>query len=177
MVEAESEAAKIKAIIDDMDGDFSIIKGERDAASKILTDFYNQLKAAEKEAEKVEEEYKDAIDRKSEAWESLEAARRDAEGSATDFRENRKFSIVVRDLVASGQIEEAKEACRKQIEEGIAKFTSDSTFRQEYCKSWAEQRRSAVSVLLPDSGPAIVAPPPSTSAANQTKGAPKAEPV
>ena len=58
MAEAESEASKIKSIIDEMDGDFSIIKGEREAATKILSDFYNQLKAAEKEAEKVDEEYK-----------------------------------------------------------------------------------------------------------------------
>lgn len=58
MAEAEAEASKIKSIIDELDGDFSIIKGERESATKILNDFYNQLKAAEKEAEKVDEEYK-----------------------------------------------------------------------------------------------------------------------
>ena len=121
----------------------------------------------------------DAVDRKNEAWETLEAARREAEGSATDFRDNRKFSLLVRDLVAAGQLEEAKEACKKQVEEGISRFFSDPTFRKEYCKSWAEQRRSAVSVLLPESGPALANPAPSTSAKGgaAAKAAPKAAPV
>lgn len=109
----------------------------------------------------------------------MEAARREAEGSATDFRDNRKFSLLVRDLVAAGQIEEAKEACKKQVQEGIARFSSDPVFRQDYCKAWAEQRRSAVSVLLPDSGPAIVSAAPSTSAKGgpASNAAPKAAPV
>lgn len=76
-------------------GEFSIIKGERDAASGIIKDFWTQLKAAEAEAAKVEYEQKEAVDKKNEALEALEAARREVDGSMVDYRDNRKFSLQV----------------------------------------------------------------------------------
>jgi len=124
--ELEAEAKKVKAVIEEMDGEgrilllvqqhhartqaeffnipfhstgeFSIIKGERDAASGIIKDFWTQLKAAEAEAAKVEYEQKEAVDKKNEALEALDAARREVDGSMVDYRDNRKFSLQVRPL-------------------------------------------------------------------------------
>ena len=79
-------------------GEFSIIKGERDTASGIIKDFWTQLKTAEGEAAKVESEQKEAVDKKNEALEALEAARRELDGGMVDYRDNRKFSLQVRDL-------------------------------------------------------------------------------
>lgn len=78
-------------------GEFSIIKGERDTASGIIKDFWTQLKAAEGEAAKVEYEQKEAVDKKNEALEALEAARREMDNGMVDYRDNRKFSLQVRD--------------------------------------------------------------------------------
>ncbi|GAX75436.1 hypothetical protein CEUSTIGMA_g2880.t1 [Chlamydomonas eustigma] len=155
--ELEAESKKIKAVIDEMDGEFSIIKGERDVASGILKDFWNQLKAAEAAASKVEEEQKEAVERKNEALEALEAARREVDGSMGEYRENRKFSLAVRDLLAAGRVEEAQEMCHAQVNQLVGKFSSDSVFRSEYNKAWAEQRRYAVSELLPESSNAAMA--------------------
>lgn len=96
LVELESNIDKVKAAAAELEGEFSIIKGERDAASKVMSDFYDQLKAAEKEASKVEEEQKEAAERKNEAHEALEAVKREVDASMSDYRENRKFSLQVR---------------------------------------------------------------------------------
>ena len=93
--ELEANTAKVKAAIEEMDGEFSIIKGERDAASKVMADFYDQLKAAEKDAAKVEEEQRDAVEKKNEAHQALEAAKAEVDRSMADYRENRKFSLQV----------------------------------------------------------------------------------
>ena len=63
----------------------------------------------------------------------------------------------MRDLVTAGQVEEAQELCAKNAEEWISRFNSDVVFRSEYNKAWADQRRFAVSELLPESSTAAAA--------------------
>ncbi len=41
----------------------------------------------------------------------------------------------------------------------MTKLLVDSSYRHEYTRLWAEQRRYVVSELLPDSAPADVRPP------------------
>ena len=63
----------------------------------------------------------------------------------------------VRDLIASGQLEEAQELCNKHADEWMSKFSSDTVFRSEYSKAWADQRKFPVSELLPESSSTAVA--------------------
>ena len=152
-------------------GEFSIIKGERDAASGIIKDFWTQLKAAEAEAAKVEYEQKEAVDKKNEALEALEAARREVDGTMVDYRNNKKFSLQISDLILAGQVEEAQQVAAKQSEEWISKFSSDTVFRSEYNKMWADQRKYAVSDLLPESSTSAAAAAATKQPSKGAKGA------
>ncbi|KAG1668087.1 hypothetical protein FOA52_010497 [Chlamydomonas sp. UWO 241] len=151
LAEMESESSKIKAMLEEMDGEFSIIKGERDSASKVVNDFWTLLKAAEKESEKVQGEQEACVERKNEALQALEAARKEIDGTMSEYRDNRKFSLQVRDLVAVGSAAEAQELCDKQVVEMLSRLSGDTAFRSEYQQMWAEQRRFPVSDLLPES--------------------------
>eukprot|EP00955_Chlamydomonas_euryale_P018805 200676-Chlamydomonas_euryale.AAC.16 len=91
----ESEKTKVKAILAEKDSEFSIMKGERDSVSKVVQEKYTELKNAESEAHKVQEEQEAAVERKNEALEALEAARREMDATMADYRENRKFSLQV----------------------------------------------------------------------------------
>jgi hypothetical protein len=64
----------------------------------------------------------------------------------------------VRDLVAAGQVEEARALCVAQVDEMMEKLSSDAAFRGEYTKLWGQQRKYIVSELLPTSGPPEVRP-------------------
>lgn len=81
-----------------------------------------------------------------------------------EYRDNRKFSLQVRDLVALGQAEEAQALCDAQADAMLSKLNLDTALRSEYCQLWADQRRNVVSDLLPES---------STSAAAAAAAAPK----
>jgi hypothetical protein len=72
----------------------------------------------------------------------------------------------VRDLVAAGQVEEARALCLAQVDEMMDKINSNAPFRAEYTKLWGQQRKYIVSELLPMSGPPEVRP--------AAKGAPAA---
>lgn len=64
--------------------------------AQVVNDFWSQLKAAEKESEKVQEEQEAVVEKKNEALEALEAARRELDATMAGYRENRKFSLQVR---------------------------------------------------------------------------------
>lgn len=157
LAELEADTAKVKATIEELESEFSIIKGERDEASKVMGGFYDQLKAAEKEASKVEEEQKDAVDKKNEAHQALEAAKLEVDATMQDYRDNRKFSLQVRDMMAAGEVEAARELCTAQTDTMMDRLLSDSSFWSEYCQIMAEQRRFPVSELLPESSAAAAA--------------------
>lgn len=93
----------------------------------------------------------------------------DMDVSLADYRENRKLSLEVRDLVAAGRVDEARERAAEQVSSLIAKLSSDTTYRKEYQHLWAQQRRYAVSDLLPESSVAAQQAAASKPAA---KGAP-----
>lgn len=151
LVEMESECSKIKAVINEMDSEFSILKSERDSAQKIISDIYAKLLVAEKGMKEVEEEQTEAVRLKNESLEALDAARDLLNADMKDYRENRKFSMQVRDMVAAGQVDEAAALCEAQVETWTTRLGTDIKFRTAYQKLWAGQRKVAVSELLPES--------------------------
>jgi hypothetical protein len=80
--------------------------------------------------------------------------------------------LQVRDLVAAGQVEQARVLCLEQAEVMMTKLNSDAKYRAEYTKLWGQQRKYIVSELLPESGPAAVRP-----AANAARGGARAAPA
>ncbi|GLC38606.1 hypothetical protein PLESTB_000451800 [Pleodorina starrii] len=149
--ELESENDKVNVVIAELEGEFGILRTERDQASGIIKEILTKVKACEAEVRDLEEEQKEAVSAKNDALATLDKARADMNESMADFRDNRSFSLKVRDLVTAGQVDEARALCGAQTDEIIAKIASDVAYRKEYHSLWAAQRKYAVSELLPDS--------------------------
>eukprot|EP00879_Flechtneria_rotunda_P024981 GHRR01026509.1.p1 GENE.GHRR01026509.1~~GHRR01026509.1.p1 ORF type:complete len:412 (+),score=248.16 GHRR01026509.1:238-1473(+) len=69
-----------------------------------------------------------------------------------EWRDNRKLSLQLRDLVAEGKVDEAAAIAEQQVETYLKKLLADTTYRCDYTKLWSEQRKYLVSELLPESG-------------------------
>ncbi|GIL86935.1 hypothetical protein Vretimale_15532 [Volvox reticuliferus] len=147
----ELENNKVRAIILELEGEFSILKSERDRTQVIMKEIYTKVKACEAEVKDMEDEQKEVVNAKNDALAALEKARAEVDDSKLDYRENRSFSLKVRDLVTAGQVDEARALCAAQIDATVAKIASDVAYRKEYYSLWAQQRKYAVSELLPDS--------------------------
>ncbi|KAF5832142.1 hypothetical protein DUNSADRAFT_12044 [Dunaliella salina] len=148
---AEGEAQKLKSVLAGMESEFSILKAERDAANGVVQDIQKKINDCSKELEEMDEEEKEMTKAKNDAYEALQKAREDKDASLRDYRENRRFALEIRDMVAAGQAEEAKGLAAAQVEEWVGKLTSDTHLRADYTKLWSEQRKYMVSELLPDS--------------------------
>ncbi|PNW85600.1 hypothetical protein CHLRE_03g194350v5 [Chlamydomonas reinhardtii] len=158
LTELEAETQKVKVVMAELDGEFGILKAERDQAQGIIKEIMTKVKAFEAELKDMEEEQKEAVAAKNEALAALDKARTDMNESMVDYRDNRTFSLKVRDMVTAGQVEEARALCVAQVDEYVGKIASDFTFRKEYYSLWASQRRYAVSELLPDSTTVVKEP-------------------
>jgi hypothetical protein len=98
-----------------------------------------------------------------------------------EWRENRKLSLAVRDLVETGHLDEARAMCDEQVAAFMGRLLSDAAYRAEYTAGWAEQRKYVVSDLLPGSGVAAAPDARDTrgragkSAAEAPRGEPKVQ--
>lgn len=72
------------------------------------------------------------------------------------YRENRKFSLQVRELLDRGEVDEARVMCEQQTGEWMTKLLRDSAAWGEYCDAVAHSRRQLVSELLPNSSVAVM---------------------
>lgn len=88
---------------------------------------------------------------KNDALALLEKAREENNAGLSEYRENRSFSLRIRDLVAAGALDEARSLAAEQVEVMTARLGSDVAYAREYNAQWAAQRRYAVSDLLPES--------------------------
>ena len=160
LTELESDSGKVKAVIKELEEEVDILKAERDSAQKIITEILDKLRATEKDLKELEDEQTEAVKAKNDTLEALQRAREEMDSSMKDYRENRKFSLQIRDMVAANQVDEARVLCEQQVDELLAKLGSDQVFKAEYLKLWCTQRKSAVSELLPGSAPSSSAAAP-----------------
>ncbi|KAG2483805.1 hypothetical protein HYH03_017328 [Edaphochlamys debaryana] len=151
LTELESENSKVKVVIAELESEFTILKAERDQAQGIIKEILTKVKACEAEVKDMEEEQKEVVGAKNDLLASLDKARNELNDTMVDYRDNRSFSLKVRDMVTAGQVEEARALCATQVDEMITKLATDAAFRKEYHALWAAQRRYAVSELLPES--------------------------
>lgn len=157
----EAEAKKIKAVIDEVDSEMNILRGERDQAKDIIDDLQKKLAMVTAVLNDYDLERQDLESTKRDIQEQLKSLREEIDGHMFEWRANRKLSLQLRDLVAEGKAEEASSIAEQQVENYLGKLLTDTGFRREYIKLWSEQRRYLVSELLPDSG----APEPKPAAA------------
>ncbi|GLI69751.1 hypothetical protein VaNZ11_014429, partial [Volvox africanus] len=105
--ELEAENSKVKAVIAELESEFAILKSERDQTQVVMREIYTKVKACEAEVKDMEDEQKEVVNAKNDALAALEKARAEVDDSKLDYRENRSFSLKVRDLVTAGQVDEA----------------------------------------------------------------------
>ncbi|KXZ44271.1 hypothetical protein GPECTOR_70g502 [Gonium pectorale] len=151
LVELESELQKVLAVLEELEGEVDILKGEREQAEGIIKGIKGKIDTCKAELKELEEEQEAAVAAKNDALSALEKARGEMNESMSDYRDNRSFSLKVRDLVTAGQVEEARALCAAQVDDVVGRIASDAIYRKEYYKLWAAQRKYAVSELLPDS--------------------------
>ena len=77
LTELEAETQKVKVVMAELDGEFGILKAERDQAQGIIKEIMTKVKAFEAELKDMEEEQKEAVAAKNEALAALDKARTD----------------------------------------------------------------------------------------------------
>jgi hypothetical protein len=165
----EADLKRVKAMLAEQQDEFKIITGERDQVKVIITDLQAKLKTVTDAISYLDSERSEIEAHKGELQEQLRAAREDNDAAMAEYRENRKLSLALRDLVDAGEVGAAAQQAAQQVETYMAKLAADAAYRKEYLTLWCQQRKYLVSELLPQSGvvAAPVAPPP-------TKGGAKA---
>ncbi len=141
----------MRTVITELESEFTILKAERDQAQGIIKEIMKKIEACSEDLKGLEKEQNDAVTAKNDVLASLDKARNEMNDSMVDYRDNRSFSLKVRDMVTAGQVEEARALCKAQVDEYTAKLAGDSSFRNEYHSLWAQQRRYPISDLLPSS--------------------------
>lgn len=156
--ELENELSKVKAVIDELEGEFQILKGERDQAKEIIDELKKKMDVAKQALTELEVEQNDCVRRMNDAREMLDKAKVDLDSQMSDYSQNRKFSGTIRDLVSEGRVDDARAECLQQVEFYLQKLNTDASFRAEYCRLWSQQRKYVVSELLPSSSVAGAEP-------------------
>eukprot|EP00878_Enallax_costatus_P005708 GHUV01005985.1.p1 GENE.GHUV01005985.1~~GHUV01005985.1.p1 ORF type:complete len:449 (+),score=181.87 GHUV01005985.1:226-1572(+) len=169
----EAEARKIKAVIDEVDSEMNILRGERDQAKDIIDDLQKKLSAVNAVLADHDAERQDIETTKREIQEQLKSLRDEIDSHMFEYRANRKLSLQLRDMVAEGKLEEAQAMAEQQVEAHLSKIYSDAAYRKEYLKLWSEQRKYLVSELLPNSG--TVEAKPSLAAAGKGRSGKNAD--
>lgn len=172
----EGENSKVKAVIAELEAEFNILKGERDQAIKIISELRNKLDDVDTAYNLLDAQQKEVVAEKNKVLETLNRARADTDAAMKDFRDNRKFSLRIRDMVAAGQVEEAKALCEEQVDTWMATLNADDSYRKEYFALWSQQRKYVVSELLPNSAPADVRKPEPRQLAAPGRGGARAPP-
>ncbi|KAF6262596.1 hypothetical protein COO60DRAFT_599115 [Scenedesmus sp. NREL 46B-D3] len=170
----EAEAKKIKAVIDEVDSEMNMLRGERDQAKDIIDDLQKKLAVVQAVVNEYDVERQDLETAKREIQEQLKSVRDEIDSHMFEWRANRKLSLQLRDLVAVGQLEEATSIAEQQVELYLTKLLADASYRREYVKLWSEQRRYLVSELLPDSGTVEAKPAAAAGWADKGRGKPAA---
>jgi uncharacterized coiled-coil DUF342 family protein len=168
LAQMEAEARKIKAVIDEVDSEMNILRGERDQAKDIIDELSLKLQAVNAVLGDYDAERQDLEATKREIQDQLKATRDEIDTHMFEYRANRKLSLQLRDLVAEGKLEEAQAMAEQQTEAHLSKILRDAAYRKEYFKLWSEQRKYLVSELLPNSG--AVEPRAAPAAAGKGKG-------
>jgi len=154
VADLEGEAGRLRAVIGELESEFNVVKGERKQAQGIVAEVTGRLVVVEGALKEIDAEMAELEGTKGELQRSLDEARGEGGAPSAEWRENRKHSVRVRELVAAGSLSEAKALCDAQIAAVMAKLRGDAGYRAEYCRAWREQRRTPISPLLPHTGPA-----------------------
>jgi len=175
LTQVEEDLKKVRSILSDLQDEFKIITGERDQVKTIISDLQAKLKVVTDALSDLDLERQEIEAHKTEIQEQLKAAREENDAAMFEYRENRKLSLQLRDLVDAGDLGEATKTAEEQVELYLAKLINDPAYRKEYNKLWSEQRKYIVSELLPKSGVSSAAP--SQAPAKGEKGARSSAPL
>ncbi|KAI8477150.1 MAG: hypothetical protein J3K34DRAFT_516093 [Monoraphidium minutum] len=154
LAQLEGELSKVKATIKELEPEVTSLRGERTQAVGILQEIQEKLREVTGGISELEAERGEVEAKKKALQEQIRAVQDESSELMQEWRENRKFSLSVRDLVEAGKLDEARAMCDEQVATYMGRLLNDKAYRKEYEQGWSEQRKYVVSELLPGSGAA-----------------------
>jgi hypothetical protein len=95
LAELETESKKVQAVIQELEGEFNVLKGERDQAYGIMTEIRTKLSVVEKAMKEMDEEVQGLVKARTAVQEKLQAARSEMDAELTGYKDNRKLGLQV----------------------------------------------------------------------------------
>jgi chromosome segregation ATPase len=95
LTKLETETKQLQAMIKELEGDFNVLKSERDQVYGIMTEIRGKRDAAEKVVKDMEEELGAMIKERTEIEQKLDAAREAVNEELRDYKENRNLGLQV----------------------------------------------------------------------------------
>ncbi|KAL4422959.1 hypothetical protein ABPG75_009156 [Micractinium tetrahymenae] len=168
--ESRAKRSELQDALKEHEGDLKALRQEMDVQRQILDKLREHEKDIDREVEEVITERRRCREVMEQAYQRLNALKKEQWSKNNMFYSNRGFSRNIRKLVEEGKLEEARAACAEQMEEAHEQLKADSAFRAEYFALWETQRKQPVHADEVDA-----ALPPPSGKGKKGKGAPKEE--
>lgn len=140
MEELKAQIRAMEASLEGVEADCRALRSELQVAKVVRDKFKEEERGVAASMSEVYAERAQIKEVKDAAYNRMAERKSGTRAKVTDFYENRRFSRRVRQLLAEGKLEEARDLCAEQQEEAHAKLNTDDAYRAEYFKLWGQQR-------------------------------------
>ncbi|GAB4819972.1 hypothetical protein N2152v2_007018 [Parachlorella kessleri] len=155
LAEARAAVKQLEGDLADHKEELKVLQGEKDTQWTILEKFREQEQVLDKEVEEILAERRRFKELMDEAYTRVAELKSLQKAKNDEFYANRRFSKTIREaslpeVLAAGNLDEARRQCAEQMEEAHAKLSADPDYRAEYFVLWDQQRKSPVSMAALD---------------------------
>lgn len=148
--EGAGDVARIKAELAGHDDEFKVLRGEKDTQHTILEKYRQQEDVLEKEVDDLFTQRRKMKELGDVAYARLSELKKDQRTQNDEYYNNRRLSRKVRDLLAAGELFEARKLCDQQMEKAHGKLAADGAYRADYFALWEQQRKAPLDSLNDD---------------------------
>jgi hypothetical protein len=145
--EGAEDVARIKAELAEHEDEFKVLRGEKDTQHAILEKYRQQEDVLEKEVDDLFTQRHKIKELGDVAYARLSELKNDQRSRNDEYYNNRRLSRKVRELLAAGELFEAKKLCDQQMEKAHEKLAADGAYRAEYYALWEQQRKAPLDSL------------------------------
>ena len=145
--EGAGDVARIKAELAEHEDEFKVLRGEKDTQHAILEKYRLQEDVLEKEVDDFFTQRRKMKELGDVAYARLSELKKDQRSQNDEYYNNRRLSRKVRELLAAGELFEAKKLCDQQMEKAHEKLATDGAYRAEYFALWEQQRKAPLDSL------------------------------
>eukprot|EP01023_Acetabularia_acetabulum_P040805 TRINITY_DN3961_c0_g1_i1.p1 TRINITY_DN3961_c0_g1~~TRINITY_DN3961_c0_g1_i1.p1 ORF type:complete len:691 (+),score=206.01 TRINITY_DN3961_c0_g1_i1:78-2150(+) len=140
MDQTKQDREKTKATTKDLQQELAVLKEEESQARSIFVQFQQAEDQINKQLDSLTVERDELQKQRDAKRDELNACWKVFKEKGNMFGANREFSKKVRQMVADGDIETAKQECAKQMDDEIQRLKTDKAHRKEYLWLWSQQR-------------------------------------